>query len=128
MTVDELLKEWRRSSFQWGQSDCLLSVGDYIAANGGKDIAALYRGRYSTEAEALRFMDDAGGAAALIDATGIVRAAEAQRGDVVLLNISRGIAGVHTGDGVAVRLERGAAEIGLRFVQINAVWRLSCDI
>lgn len=126
MTLDELLKEWRRTGFEWGNRDCLLSVGDYIAANGGKDIASLFRGRYSTEGEAIRLMNEAGGPDALIDQTGISRTDAPQAGDVVLANIARGIAGVHTGNGVAFRLERGMAEINLRFVKIVAAWRIPC--
>ena len=126
MTLDELLKEWRRTAFEWGSRDCLLSVGDYIAANGGKDIASLFRGRYSTEDEAIRLMNEAGGPDALIDQTGIPRTDTPQAGDIVLVNIARGVAGVHTGGGVAFRLERGMAEINLRFVNIVAAWRIPC--
>jgi len=120
--VDELLIQWRQSSFVWGQSDCLLSVGDYIHSRGGLNISGLYHGTYSDAAGALERMQQAGGPLALIDATGIPRASEARRGDVVVIDVATGIAGVHTGQGVAVRRERGLAEINWRFVKILQAW------
>ncbi|MBL0374040.1 hypothetical protein JJB09_18625 [Rhizobium sp. KVB221] len=41
-----------RTPFNWGQSDCLLFVAGAIEAMTGEDVAAPYRGKYSSFEEA----------------------------------------------------------------------------
>lgn len=122
--VDELLRHWRSSTFVWGSTDCMLSIGDYIASRGGVDVASRFRSTYDDEAGALAHMAACGGAVGLIDLTGLPRTATPLRGDVVAIGIGHGVGGVCTGPGVAVRRERGAAEIDIRRVQILAAWSL----
>lgn len=120
--VDELLKGWRKSAFAWGETDCFLSVGSYLATQGGADLTPEFRGQYATAEAAAERVAAAGGGMAIIDASGLSRTAQPARGDIVLLDIGYGVAGVHTGDSVAVRLERGVLEINKRFVKILAAW------
>jgi len=118
--VDRTLAEWRRGGHVWGQSDCLLSIGDYLAAAGHVDVAARFRGTYDDEAGAQAVMDAHGGPEGLIDMTGAVRAAAAPvRGDVALV---QGIGALCTGATFALRLDRGVVEVNTRFVQPTAVW------
>lgn len=120
--VDKLLKEWRQSGFKWGDTDCMLSIGDYAAARGALDLTDGYRGQYSTQEGAAVRVEQSGGLHAIIDRSGLPRTSEPQRGDIVLIDVAGGIGGVHTGQGVAVRRERGLAEINLKYVRILAAW------
>lgn len=120
--VDELLKLWRQSDFKWGDTDCMLSIGDYAASRGAVDVTPDYRGQYSTQEAARARIERDGGSHAIIERSGLPRTSEPKRGDIVLVDIAGGIGGVHTGQGVAVRRERGTAEINLKFVRILAAW------
>ena len=122
--VDDTLRLWRSSSFQWGAADCMLSVGDHIARRGGVDVASRYRGTYGDEAGAMAHMSAAGGAVALVDATGLPeRLGPPLRGDIVVIGIDGdGIGGLCTGDSVAIRIERGVAEISIRLCRILKAW------
>lgn len=125
--VDHTLSHWRRTPFAYGAEDCMLSIGRYIAAAGGADITESFAGRYSTHGDALAAMAAAGGFAALVEEAGARRISDApRRGDVLgLIYDSNDLIGaLCTGDSAAVRLERGVAEVSLRFVQIEGVWRV----
>lgn len=119
--VDRTLAEWRRGGHVWGQSDCLLSIGDYIAAAGYTDVSSGFRGTYGTEAGAQAHIDANGGCEGLIDLTGLPRTDDPQRGDVVLV---QGIGALCTGGGYAMRLERGVVEVNRRFVTPTAAWKI----
>jgi hypothetical protein len=126
--VDETLRRWRQKPFKWGQDDCMLSVGDYIALRGGLDVTGRYRGTYSTVTGAMRHVRRAGGIPALIDLTGIPAVTgEPQRGDVVAL-CARDCEGdmigaICTGSGIAARMVDGVAEVETRLVRLAGVWR-----
>lgn len=119
--VDDTLKQWRQGSHVWGESDCLLSVGDYLHQLGYADVSSKYRGTYNTEEGANAHKKDAGGPDALIDMTGAPRSDdEPKRGDVVLIH---GVGAICTGDGYALRLDRGVVEVPRRFCSPTVVWR-----
>lgn len=123
--LDNTLAHWRSTAFIWGETDCLLSVGDYLAVAGYRDVASWFRGRYTTEEAAMRHVERYGGHDALIDLTGAPRTEEPQRGDVVVLDAGETeVSGLCTGEGVVLRLERGTIEIERRFVHIVAAWRV----
>ena len=120
--VERTLSTWRRGGHVWGRSDCLLSIGDYLFEAGYTDVARRFWGTYDSEAGAQSILDAHGGAEGLIDMTGVPRASDApQRGDVGLV---QGIGSLCTGDGWALRLERGVVEVQARFVTPTAVWRV----
>lgn len=124
--LSDTIAMWKRTKFEWGKSDCLLSVADYIVACGGVDGGAKFRGKYSTEAAAIVYMNEAGGAAALIDATGLPRTDNPREGDVVVIKTAFGdVAGLHCGHSIAVRREMGVALLGVRFVNITAAWEIN---
>jgi|TARA_R100000093_G_scaffold56468_2_gene29274 hypothetical protein len=124
--VDHTLREWRRSPFVYGQSDCMLSIGKYLAAAGAKDVTDMFAGKYSTHEGALEQMASHGGCGGLIAMTGAVPVNdEPMRGDV--LEVAHGedtIGGLCTGGMVAVRLDRGVVEVALKFVEWRGVWRV----
>ena len=128
--LEDTLTMWKRTVFEWGKTDCLLSVADYIVDCGGPDGGAAFRGMYNTEAAAFAHMDAHGGAAALIDATGLARTDEPVSGDVVVIETTDGdVAGLLYADTVAVRREQGVAFLGMRFVTIAAAWEIqSCRL
>ncbi len=126
--VDQTLKLWRSTPFQWGQSDCMLSIGDYIASIGGKDGTSMFRGLYETERQAKAHMHHFGGVAGLVALTGIPEVyGSPERGDVVALGTGDPdvpeVGAICTGDMVAARLERGVVEVVIRLVEIKGVWR-----
>ncbi len=123
--VDETLREWRRTPFTYGASDCMLSMLKYLARAGARDMTPLYEGMYSDHDGALAMMAAHGGAPGLIAATGAVLVSgEPLRGDVLELPYGdETIGGLCTGGMVAVRLDRGVKEFALRFVSWRGVWR-----
>ncbi|WP_311271031.1 DUF6950 family protein [Sphingobium sp. WCS2017Hpa-17] len=126
--MDDTLREWRRSAFVYGQSDCMLSIGRYLARTGHEDVTGQFVGRYDTAEGAQGQMAAHGGVAGLMALAGAVaKDGEPARGDVVeVLYDGEGetlaIGGICTGDSVAVRLERGMVEIRLKFVRHRGVW------
>jgi len=126
--VDATAAMWRRGGHVWGQSDCLLSIGDYIAAAGGKDVTGLFRGTYDDEAGAMAYVERYGGHGALIDLTGAARTETPGRGDVAVIDTGYNeIGALCTGDGYILRLERGVIEINARFVDVLIAWKVSND-
>lgn len=126
--VDLTLRRWRQSKFIWGKADCMLSIGDYIAERGGKDVTGIFRGTYTGAIGAIRHMRQFGGVAGLIGLTGIERIdGPPQRGDVVALvspDCEGGeIGAICTGDTIAARQHRGVVEVQTRFVRLSGVWR-----
>lgn len=123
--VDATLKLWRSTPFEWGERDCMLSIGDYIASRGGLDVTGLFRGTYDTQAGAMAHVEAYGGLAGLIDLTGLPRTDDPQRGDVVILDTGyKQVGALCTGDGIAARLERGVIEVSVDFVDIVEAWKV----
>lgn len=128
--VDLTLARWRQHPFTWGDADCMLSIGDYIALRGGKDVTGLFRGHYDSMEGAMAFMTQYGGAPGLIDLTGIERLPEGTeplRGDVVAMAVDEedggSIGAICTGGMIGARLERSVVEVATRFVVLKGVWR-----
>lgn len=124
--LDQTLKQWRASGFVWGASDCLLSIGDYIAARDGLwNVADGFRGTYSTEGGAAAHIASYGGVAGIIDLCGLrpINPNDAVRGDVVVLDTGTAPVGaLCTGAGIAARLERGVVEVNRRLVRLTHAW------
>ena len=123
----EAIEAARDRPFRWGRHDCAIFAFDLrrdIA--GGHDVAALWRGRYTTARGAVRMMRRLGWHA--LEAVGRDLLGEplpsvhlAQRGDLVLANTGLGF-GVCLGARAA-----GIAPEGLVFVPLSAcrlVWRV----
>lgn len=120
--VDITLELWRSTPFEWGNSDCLLSIADYVKLCTGKDFGAPFRDTYCTELGALAHVSDAGGEMALIDASGLPVSVFPVRGDILLVDAEKPVAALCTGQGMAMRLKRGVVEIDIRFVKVLKAW------
>ena len=124
--VDQTLHVWRTTEFVWGQSDCILSGADHVMRVTGIDPAHHWRGQYDTEEAACAALSAVGGIIAAIDSVGALTRSEVpQRGDIVAVRIGeQHVTGLHTGEGVAFRLERGVKEIDAGILNIEASWRI----
>ncbi len=127
--VDETLREWRSGAFVYGQSDCMLSIGRYLARTGHADVTGQFLGRYDTPEGALAMMAEHGGVAGLMALAGASAKERApERGDVVEVIYQDdggelvGIGALCTGDSAALRLERGLVEVTLRLIRLGGVW------
>ena len=92
--LDEFLRANQNRPFEYGKWDCCLFVCDAIAEMTGIDLAAPYRGKYSTRIGALRAINEQVGInsiravaedAAAVHEMPVVPVARAQRGDMVLV-------------------------------------------
>jgi len=90
-----------KTPHRWGSHDCCLGAANAIEAFTGVDLAADFRGKYSTEAEALALIHSVTGGTTVEDAAawcaqkhglvewvrnGLPAPLFAQRGDLVVLN------------------------------------------
>ncbi|MGA2650427.1 MAG: hypothetical protein ABSF28_07880 [Terracidiphilus sp.] len=120
-----------RTPFKWGTFDCALFAADGIKAMTGVDIAADFRGKYSTEEEAFALIKHITGGTTVEDAAAYCAAKHglkewksplfAQRGDLCVLEDSgRLITGlVHLNGRHIV----AAGEAGLKKILITKVKR-----
>ena len=90
LTLGEYLRRQACCRFTWGLNDCLLWTANWAWANGYRDAAAPFRGRYATMAGARRIVRCGGGMLAVARA-GAARAglaeidpADARAGDIGL--------------------------------------------
>ncbi len=126
--VDETLREWRAGSFSYGRTDCMLSIGHYLARTGHLDITDAFAGSYDTHDEAEAVLAANGGMAGLMVLVGgTERSGTPIRGDVLEVvyrdgDETLGIGGLCTGDSVALRLERGVVELRLGLIRYRGVW------
>lgn len=123
--VDETLRQWRSEPAIYGQSDCMLSIGIYLARTGHRDVTGRFAGKYKTAKGARGMMARNGGVAGLMSLAGaVIKTTPPARGDVVEVMWANDehIGGLCTGDAVALRLEKGVVELSLRFVSIGGVW------
>lgn len=96
--LDRFLAESQSIAFQWGEMDCALWCGDWVARCTGEDHTATFRGTYTTDIGAAQRLIDEGFAdlPALFDYYLTPVAVEfAQRGDIVWLD--QGAAGIVAG-------------------------------
>lgn len=126
--VEATLKKWRSSKFEWGKSDCLMSVGIYASERSGINCTAPFYGLYDDEAGARALIERHGGEMALLDRTGFPRASLPGYGDILLLAFDGvKIAGICTGDGdlFSARLQRGVISVRFSKQLISMVWKVS---
>lgn len=94
--VDLAIDKWSRTPFEWGKSDCLLSLADIIATATGFDPAAEYRGRYHTMIGAARVTRRWNGFAGALERAAKlagwkpIKPSEAQIGDIGIVENARG--------------------------------------
>lgn len=79
-----MIEDYKTRPFEWGEADCCLFVADALAALYGKDYAAPFRGKYTTEKGAYKLLKKYDGIEGYLD--GLferVPVAFAQRGDII---------------------------------------------
>lgn len=130
--VEETLREWRSGAFVYGQSDCMLSIGKYLARIGHRDVTGQFVGKYDDAIGAAAQMAAHGGVAGLMELAGAVASANPPtRGDVIEVIYrdeegESGIGGICTGSAVALRLDRGMVELSIRLIKYRGVWHGGC--
>jgi hypothetical protein len=89
----QFIEQRRDQPFAWGVNDCCIFAADWVEVCTGEDYAKTWRGRYVSGLGAVRFLDEAGGVEALVDALGLQRVAPqlAGRGDIVAQEAGRGM-------------------------------------
>lgn len=118
----------RRVPNKW---DCCAMPAQWAIENGHPDPMAHWRGAYSTEEEAERFIRDSGGLLALFDC-GMTSAAVARRqgepqpGDIGVLSVAGHEAGaIFTGRRWAFVAERGIGFASVDPAAILAAWEVT---
>lgn len=123
------LRDWRRSRFAWGSTDCMLSAADYAGTLNRTDPGAEYRGRYDDEAGAKALVEAAGGGCAILGAAltkaGFKRVQQPERGDVVCAQFGdEQVGGICLGDRCVFRTShRGVLELRTSLIKILGAWR-----
>jgi hypothetical protein len=96
--LDDFLRTHQNRSFEYGRWDCCLFVCDAIAEMTGIDLAAPYRGKYSTRAGAFRAIREQLGTASIhavaenaaaVHSLPEIQVSHARRGDMVLIGRGR---------------------------------------
>lgn len=116
----------RRRPFSWGSADCCTFAADVVQAMTGVDLAASFRGRYSTHAEAVAVLGARGGLEAVVGSVlgePLPTALLARRGDVVMARTEAGPAlGVCEGARAWFTAPRGLT--AMRLAACAAAWRV----
>lgn len=124
--VEKTLRKWRQSTLDWGKTDCMLSVNDYLVDCGYPDYGLPFRGKYDNENDAKRMIDEAGGELAIMRRPGLATTLKPQRGDIMLVELPRyKVAALCTGETVAMRLNRGVCECDIRFIKFIEAWKVN---
>lgn len=122
-----LKREWRSIPFEWGKSDCILSVCDYVLGQTGIDPAAPWRGSYDSEAGAQKIVSYYGGVIHLFDAgmtaCGFERCDPYVGAPAVVNVLGTPIAGILGPDRAIVRHDkRGILEMPLPVLGAWNIW------
>lgn len=112
--LTDFLCEKAEAQFEWGVDDCSLMIADWWRVRHGVDPASHLRGTYSTEAEKIKVVTDAGGLVSLVssiaDRVGAARTAAPMDGDFAVVRVrgraycairAGGFWAIRGGDGVA---------------------------
>lgn len=128
LALAAFLKARELESFNYGTNDCLLFAADAIQAMTGTDVAADYRGTYSTEAEALALVAEHGDLPGFISHVLNLEPGDnyrlAGRGDVVCVDVLGTLAAGVMDESchrVAILTEMGIKRINPK--AITHVWR-----
>jgi hypothetical protein len=131
--VRATIRFWARTRFEWGVSDCMLAVGDYVNAVVGGDCARRYRGRYRTARQCMKVSgfhkDPVRPMQACMVEAGLRETSAPNRGDVGVIEIlsDKGLVvmgGLCLGKQWAIRAETGV--ILTIPTRILAAWIVPC--
>lgn len=123
--VSKTLQKWRQTQFGYdNEKDCLLSLADYLVDCGYRDFGVKFRGTFSTEKGAYHHVEKYGGEEFIIAETGLTETSSPKRGDIVLVEMNRKVAGIFLGENIAFRTSRGVIEVNVRFLKIFKAWKV----
>jgi hypothetical protein len=124
----------RDEKFKYGARDCCLFTAGCIEAMTGIDIAAWFRGRYSTRKESLALVEERTGKASIQAVIEYVAAEHgfqpvpvslAQRGDMVLIGKgARAVVGVVSLSGLDVMCLTGNQIVRVALKNATYAWRV----
>ncbi len=124
-SADDLRALWRRETFRWGETDCILSACNHVLAMTGIDPAAPWRGTYHDEAGARAIYDAHGGVLGLFrHGMALAGFAVSDRGlmrPVVCRFGNHELAGVDLGRTVAFMAPRGLVELRAEVLEAWAI-------
>ena len=111
-----MISAWRRASFVWGKTDCIMATCNYIRDRTGVDPARPWRGLYDSEASATALYTPYGGVLALfrhgMGLAGFRETDAPQDGSPVVCDVmGKEVAGVFMGGKVAFMAPRGCVEV-----------------
>lgn len=123
------IHRWARTPFQWGQSDCMLVLCDWIEQVRGVDPAAEVRGTYASRHGCLRETgwprDPVGVTDRFLSAAGLVRVSEPAAGDVAVVrraDTGEAVGALWTGSAWACKGPSGATTLRPALCVVLAVW------
>lgn len=123
--VLKTLKKWRQTSFGYdNENDCLLSLADYLIDCGYPDFGKKFRGTFQDEKGAYDHVEKYGGEEFIIAETGLIETKSPKRGDLVLVEMERKVAGIFLGEKIAFRTKRGVIEVNVKFLTIFKSWKV----
>lgn len=110
--LDAFLEDMARRPFVDGEADCVLTVADWVVANGHPDPAAPFRGRYRTALGRERIVRREGGLLAVMEAgakrSDLIETQTPERGDVGLIEMrGQQLAAIRQGRLWAIKSSRG---------------------
>lgn len=112
--IDATRAKWREADFEWGTTDCILSVCDYVLEATGKDPAEPWRGSYQCELGAEAVHSQFGGVMGVFnEAMSRIGFEQSNRGigrPVVVDFQGHEIVGIDLGRRVMLRMERGVVD------------------
>ena len=130
---DDIIQEYSRSNFKWGERDCLCFAADLVSAQSDVDIMRGTRGQYTTEEQARSLISSIAG-----DEWGVldywfsrVPKMKGQRGDVGIVDLPVGLTfGVLSLDGRTFLVKKegeGLVSIPLFNTKFEiTLWRVEC--
>jgi hypothetical protein len=121
----QFIEQRREQPFAWGSNDCCTFAADWVQLCTGEDHAKTWRNRYSSGLGAARFLEEAGGVEALVDALGMQRIEPqlAGRGDIVAQETGRGMTlGICLGETTAF-VAKGGLVFG-PILNVETAWRI----
>lgn len=126
--LNAYLRAAARQPFVWGSADCALFVADWVqGAAGAADPAEAWRGRYASEAQALKlagFLGFPGLIAKGARGAGLARTRAVEPGDIGIVVIGKAVGAINTGRGWAARLPRGL--VVMIEPRVLAAWSVPC--
>ncbi len=126
--VQAHIDRWMSLPFEWGKTDCLLVLADYLLDVTGRDCAAHFRGKYNSAKTCHKLTGFLSDPVAVfysgVDQIGLKETSRLKRGDVGLIEVAGQIVGgIYLGNHWASKSPAGVA-IGLPQKIIKS-WKVS---